>query len=189
MSSNLSLKLVATAAAFGALLSITNIQVLAAPANKTVKAPEKIAQKAVSKDEKSSKSTESASKGTDKMLSSKEAVALITSPGLKSLSKKADVPEAVANLIPGFKSMSEPGGDFQAGCVGPGPHTRMILAATRGNKFIVAHESGGIAYWVKVEIFEQSGKDAKRIYSSFVGAPVESLSTLQDAAKKGKIQD
>jgi hypothetical protein len=188
MSSNLSMKLVALAAAGAALLSISTSQVFAAPAKKAVKAPAKIAQKAVSKDEKSSKTAETTDKGTDKMLSSKEAVALITSPGLKSLNKKTDVPEAVANLIPGFKSMSEPGGDFEAGCVGPGPHTRMILAATRGNKIIVAHESGGIAHWYKVEIFEQTGKDAKRIYSSFVGAPVENLATLQDAAQKGKIQ-
>lgn len=187
MSSNSSIKLVALAAVCATLFSITPLPSVATPAKKSVKTPVKISQKATGKDENNKSATKDEN-ANDKMLSSKEAVALITSPGLKSLSKKAEVPEAVASLIPGFKSMSEPGGDFQAGCVGAGPHTRMILAATRGNKIIIAHESGGIAHWYKVEIFEQTGKDAKRIYSSFVGAPVENLATLQDAAQKGKLQ-
>lgn len=187
MSSNSSIKPVALVAACGILFSIIDAQALAAPAKKSANASTRIAQKVAGKDEKN-KSAKNEEKVSDKMLSSKEAVALITSPGLKSLSKKADVPEAVSNLIPGFKSMSEPGGDFQAGCVGAGPHTRMILAATKGNKIIIAHESGGIAHWYKVEIFELNGNEAKRIYGSFVGAPVENLATLQDAAQKGKIQ-
>jgi hypothetical protein len=155
----------------------------AAPSKKLV-TPTKIAQ-SKTKEETATKQTDD--KGGAQM-SGKQAAALISSPGLKSFSKKADVPAAVADLIPGFKSMAEPGGDFAAGCVGPGPHTRMILAATQGNKVIVAHESGGIAHWYKVEIFEQTGKGAVRVFSAFVSSPFENLATLQEAVKKGALQ-
>lgn len=182
MLSNSSLRFVAAAGVLSALVVCSAVCVEASPLKK--KGPSVRIAQAQSSGKTSTKSDESDST----QLTGEQASSIILSPGLKSVSKKADVPEAVANLLPGFKGMAEPGGDFAAGCVGPGPHTRMIVAAIDGDKVIVGHESGGIAHWYKVEIFEQKGKDAKRIFSAFLGGGFDNLATLQDAVKKGALR-
>lgn len=186
MSKNLIWSVVVFSSALSLLGFVSVAAASAAPTKKI--ATHKISQKLKGDGPAGNESAKRDESAKDGQLTAKQASTLITSPGLKLLKKKADVPESVANLLPGFQSMAEPKGDFSAGCVGSAPHSRMILAAKQGNKVIVAHESGGIAFWQKVEIFETAGKETKRIYSSFIGSPVEDLASLQDAARKGTLR-
>lgn len=121
-------------------------------------------------------------------LNLQQALSVINSSGLLSLSRKADVPKEVASEIPGFDGMAEPGGEFSAGCTGTGPHTRMIFAAKDGNTTVIGHESGGIVHWCKVEIFRTKGARVAKVFSAFVNPGFNDLASLRDLAKKGAIR-
>ena len=118
-----------------------------------------------------------------------EAARLVDSPSLHSLPKIADVPASVMSLYGAGKNMAEPGGEFSAGCVGPGPHTRMILAARIGDNILFCHESGGIAHFYKVSIYKLKGQTAQLLFDAMVQPAFENLESLRKAFHSGAVKE
>ena len=134
-------------------------------------------------------SSSSSSSDLKTVMTVDEAAKLVDSPSLHSLPKIADVPASVMGLYGGGKNMAEPGGEFSAGCVGPGLHTRMILAARIGDNILFCHESGGIIHFSKVSIYKLKGQTAQLLFDAMVQPAFENLESLRKAFHSGAVKE
>ena len=101
------------------------------------------------------------------MLTKPQAEKILQSGKLHGVKTKNDIPRAWWQAM-GLEHMSDINGPFAAGCTGPEPHCRLVAAALSDESAALISETGGIAYFVHLRLFEKEGAEVKCVYEEMI---------------------
>lgn len=99
-------------------------------------------------------------------MTKQQADSLISSK-LTSVKAKSEIPKEFWDAM-SLGSMADIGGNFDAGCTGQGPHTRLVAVALSKNAVCAIVEQGGIAYFKTFYIYKKQDDGVKCVYHEMV---------------------
>jgi len=109
----------------------------------------------------------SAKDGDTAAMTKQQADSLLESSKLKSIKKKSDIPKIYWDAM-GLEPMADVGGQFDAGCTGSAPHSRLVAGAVGDRYACIISEQGGIAYFKQFRVFKNENNSIKCVYTEMV---------------------